>query len=187
MVGSGTSGVTTAIELAHHGLKVAIIEAGPFVLTEHVGSGPFANRADFVPKIHDLVRYRTLWTTEAELAAARSGTAETNNNAWALVGGRTVFWGGCTPRFRDEDFAEWPYNADEIRPWYERAERLVGHVWWGRCGGLHDAPRAGTPDGAHDERGRSSSLTHPGTRCAGSCRHGSSSSRPRRSTSTRRS
>lgn len=126
VIGSGTSGVTTAIELARHGLEVAIIEAGPLILTEHVGSGPFANRADFVPQIHDLVRYRTLWTTEAELAAARAGTATTNNNAWALVGGRTVFWGGCTPRFRDEDFAEWPYDADEIRPWYERAERLVG-------------------------------------------------------------
>lgn len=126
VIGSGTSGVTTAIELANQGLKVAILEAGPFVLTEHVGSGPFANRADFVPKIHDLVRYGTVWTTEAELAAARSGSVKTNNNAWAIVGGRTVFWGGCTPRFRDEDFAEWPYNADEIRPWYEKAERLVG-------------------------------------------------------------
>lgn len=135
VIGSGTSGVTTAIELAHRGLRVAIIEAGPLILTEHVGSGPFANRADFVPKIHDLVRYRTLWTTEAELAAARAGTAETNNNAWALVGGRTVFWGGCTPRFRDEDFAEWPYDADEIRPWYERAERLVG-----MSGGADAAP-----------------------------------------------
>ena len=134
VIGSGTSGVTTAIELAHQGLKVAIIEAVPMILTEHVGSGPFANRGDFVPRIHDLVRYRTLWTTEAELAAARAGTAETNNNAWALVGGRTVFWGGCTPRFRDEDFAEWPYDADEIRPWYERAERLVG------MSGSGDAP-----------------------------------------------
>lgn len=126
VIGSGTSGVTTAIELANGGRTVAIVEAGPLVLTEHVGSGPFANRGDFVPKIHDLVRYRTLWTTEAGLAAARGGTADANNNAWALVGGRTVFWGGCTPRFRDEDFAGWPYGAEELRPWYEKAERLVG-------------------------------------------------------------
>ncbi len=126
VIGSGTSGVTTAIELARHGLRVAIIEAGPLIMTEHVGSGPFANRADFVPHIHDLVRYGTLWTTEAQLADARAGAAKTNNNAWALVGGRTVFWGGCTPRFRDEDFDEWPYNADEMRLWYERAESLIG-------------------------------------------------------------
>jgi len=126
VIGSGTSGVTTAIELAEHGLRVAIIEAGPLVLTEHVGSGPFANRGDIVPQIHDLVRYGTVWTSEQDLATAKARTAKTNNNAWSLVGGRTVFWGGCTPRFRDEDFAEWPYDADEMRSWYARAERLIG-------------------------------------------------------------
>ncbi len=126
VIGSGTSGVTAAIELANHGLRVAILEAGPLLLTEHVGSGPFANREDIVPGIHDVVRYGTLWTTSDQEQAARAGSVETNNNAWSLVGGRTVFWGGCTPRFRDEDFATWPYGADEVRPWYERAEQLIG-------------------------------------------------------------
>lgn len=120
VIGSGTSGVTAAIELADHGLRVAIIEAGPLLLTEHVGSGPFANREDIVPGIHDVVRYGTLWTTSDQAPAARAGSLETNNNAWSLVGGRTVFWGGCTPRFRDEDFASWPYGADEVHPWYKR-------------------------------------------------------------------
>jgi glucose dehydrogenase len=126
VIGSGTSGVTAAIELADRGLRVAILEAGPLILTEHVGSGPFANRGDIVPQIHDLVRYGTVWTSEKELAAVQAGSAKPNNNAWSVVGGRTVFWGGCTPRFRDEDFADWPYDADEVRPWYERAERLIG-------------------------------------------------------------
>lgn len=126
IVGSGTSGVTAAIELAERGLRVAILEAGPLVLTEHVGSGPFANRADIVPDIHALVRYDTVWTSEQGRAAAQAGSGKPNNSAWSLVGGRTVFWGGCTPRFRDEDFAEWPYGADEMRPWYDRAEDLIG-------------------------------------------------------------
>ncbi len=126
VIGSGTSGVTTAIELADRGLRVAIIEAGPLVLTEHVGSGPFANREDIVPQIHELVRFGTLWTSEKELTAAQTQTAKTNNNAWSIVGGRTVFWGGCTPRFRDEDFADWPYSSDEMRSWYARAEQLIG-------------------------------------------------------------
>ena len=126
VIGSGTSGVTTAIELAERGLRVAILEAGPLVLTEHVGSGPFANREDIVPQIHDLVRFGTLWTSEKDLPAAQARTAKTNNNAWSIVGGRTVFWGGCTPRFRDEDFADWPYDADEMRSWYVRAEQLIG-------------------------------------------------------------
>lgn len=126
IIGSGTSGVTAAAELASQGLRVAIIEAGPLLLTEHVGSGPFANREDIVPSIHDVVRYGTLWTTSDQEGAASGGRVETNNNAWSVVGGRTVFWGGCTPRFLDGDFATWPYGADEVRPWYERAERLIG-------------------------------------------------------------
>ena len=125
VIGSGTSGVTAAIELANHGLRVAILEAGPLVLTEHVGSGPLANREDFVPKIHDHVRYGTLWTSSEGEAAARSGLAQPNNNAWSVVGGRTILWGGCTPRFLDGDFADWPYGAEELRPWYEQAERLI--------------------------------------------------------------
>lgn len=123
VIGSGTSGVTAAVELAGRGLRVAILEAGPLVLTEHVGSGPFANRADFVPEIHDVARYRTLWAKQVDPTGE---AAAPNNNAWSLVGGRTVFWGGCTPRFRDEDFAAWPYGADEMRPWYEKAESLMG-------------------------------------------------------------
>jgi choline dehydrogenase-like flavoprotein len=126
VIGSGTAGVTTAVELATQGLRIAIVEAGPFVLTEHVGSGPFARRADVVPKIHDLVRYRTLWTSSDQEQAAHNGGVAPNNNAWSVVGGRTLFWGGCTPRFLDADFADWPYDAAGFRPWYDRAEALIG-------------------------------------------------------------
>ena len=136
VIGSGTAGVTSAIELAESGLKVAIVEAGPFLLTSHVGSSPFAHRDDIVPKIHNLVRYRTLYVSSTQEAAAREGTVAGNNNAWSVVGGRTLFWGGFTPRFLDSDFQSWPYDADTLRPWYERAEKLIG------CsgGGTDNAP-----------------------------------------------
>lgn len=125
VVGSGTSGVTAAIELARRGLRVAIVEAGPFVMAEHIGSGPFADQHRMVPRIHDLVRRRTVWTGSANEAAAKEGRVETNNNAWEVVGGRTLFWGGCTPRFIDSDFHDWPYDAAAFRPWYERSEQLI--------------------------------------------------------------
>jgi len=104
VIGSGTAGVTTAVALAERGLRVAIVEAGPFLLTEHVGSGPFATREDLVPNIHDLVRYETVWVPSEKEAAVRTGQVQGNNNAWSVVGGRTLFWGGCTPRFLDTDF-----------------------------------------------------------------------------------
>ena len=126
VVGSGTSGVTTALELARLGLKVVILEAGPFVLPQHVGTSPFRSREEIVPEIHGLVRYGTAWH-DSGTAADAAGPLPENNNAWSLVGGRTVFWGGCTPRFIEENFADWPFGLDDLMPYYERAEALM-HV-----------------------------------------------------------
>lgn len=126
VIGSGTSGVTTALELAKSGLKVVILEAGPFMLPQHVGTSPFRSREDLVPAIHELVRYGTAWHDSAAAADTARPLPE-NNNAWSVVGGRTIFWGGCTPRFIAEDFADWPFGLDEIMPYYQRAESLM-HV-----------------------------------------------------------
>lgn len=125
IVGSGTAGVTSAIELAAKGLSVVILEAGPFVLPSHVGSTPFRSRSDLTPQIHNLVRYRTAWTDREKYNEDVSSPL--NNDAWSAVGGRTLFWGGCTPRFTQWDFADWPIKYDAFEPYYDRAEDLM-HV-----------------------------------------------------------
>ncbi len=125
VIGSGTAGVTTAIELAHQGHAVVILEAGPFVLPSHVGSTPFRSRADLVPQIQDLVRHRSIWTNPD--AEDDTGQSPRNNDAWSAVGGRTLFWGGCTPRFTQWDFDDWPLSYDDFAPYYDRAENLM-HV-----------------------------------------------------------
>jgi len=125
VVGSGTAGVTTAIELAQNGLSVVILEAGPFVLPSHVGSTPFRSRGDITPQIHNLVRYRTAWSDRERYE--ENVAAPLNNDAWSAVGGRTLFWGGCTPRFSRWDFADWPFSYDDFEEYYRKAERLM-HV-----------------------------------------------------------
>ncbi|MCA1298484.1 FAD-dependent oxidoreductase [Stappia indica] len=125
IVGSGTAGVTSAIELARKGLSVVILEAGPFVLPNHVGSSPFRSRGEITPQIHNLVRYRTAWSDRANYR--EDVASPLNNDAWSAVGGRTLFWGGCTPRFSEWDFGDWPLNYEEFAPYYDHAEALM-HV-----------------------------------------------------------
>ncbi len=125
VVGSGTAGVTSAIELARKGLSVVILEAGPFVLPSHVGSTPFRSRSDLAPEIHNLVRYRTAWTDREHFR--EDVACPLNSDAWSAVGGRTLFWGGCTPRFSQWDFADWPFDYEDFAAYYEQAEDLM-HV-----------------------------------------------------------
>lgn len=125
VVGSGTAGTTTAIELARQGLSVVILEAGPFLLPSHVGSTPFRSRDDITPQVHNLVRYRTAWASRADYQEGR--VPPLGNDAWSVVGGRTLFWGGCTPRFAEWDFDDWPIEAASFARYYEKAEALM-HV-----------------------------------------------------------
>jgi len=125
IVGSGPAGVTSAIEIARAGYSVVIFEAGPFVLPAHVGSMPFRSRDELTPKLHELVRYKTAWVDRNELEHDRAPPL--NNDAWSAVGGRSLFWGGCAPRFAEWDFDDWPIDCADIEPYYVRAENLM-HV-----------------------------------------------------------
>jgi choline dehydrogenase-like flavoprotein len=52
-----------------------------------------------------------------------------------MVGGLAMHWGGVTPRFSPEDFrqrsmfgvgTDWPITYDELDPFYQEAEELLG-------------------------------------------------------------
>lgn len=125
VIGSGTAGVTSALELAKAGFNVVIIEAGPFITSNHVGTSPFRSQPAIVPKIHGLVKYETSWIGENCYGEREQRPLLKNNTAWSLVGGRTVFWGGCAPRFIPSDFKNWPISYDEFEPFYKDAEDLM--------------------------------------------------------------
>lgn len=122
VIGSGTAGVTCALELAAQGRRVVILEAGPVVLTQHVGSSPLGTRGDLVEALHKKISYRTTWAPAEEIE-----TAAAEIDQWSLAGGRTLLWGGCTPRFFPSDFETWPFDYDEFEPYYKKAEQLL-HV-----------------------------------------------------------
>ena len=125
IIGSGFGGAMAAHPLVHAGLKVLMLERGPWVTR-----GPH----NWEPRgTVDLTPYYSL---ESPYRVVGPGEAKTVG-AYSCVGGPSVFYGGVSLRLRESDFepdpeivgdsgAEWPYRYGELEPYYDRAERLLG-------------------------------------------------------------
>ena len=138
IIGSGAAGGMTAHLLTEQGLNVVMLEAGPL---RHPGEFP----------IHRVRRwnlpYRGLRGDYMEEWLASSGFfadplkepygAEGEDGfEWVrvrAVGGKSLFWAGVTPRFSPDEFqprdsydTHWPITYDEIAPYYDRVEELIG-------------------------------------------------------------
>ena len=44
----------------------------------------------------------------------------------AVVGGNSVFYGGAALRLREADFAPWPLTYEDLSPYYDEAESILG-------------------------------------------------------------
>lgn len=121
IIGSGASGTIAAKELMDSGFSVVMVERGP-----HVKEGI---------SYDDILR-------NAELAYARleNGAWGINGYPWSTcnVGGGTVFYGGVSFRYKEIDFdvsslitnsevsLKWPYSYNELSPFYEEVENVLG-------------------------------------------------------------
>lgn len=135
IVGSGAGGAPLAVELARAGARVVVLE-----------KGPWHKRADFD---HDEIKNsrRNFWVpfvadephmlkTQASANPTKSSEGWTSN----CVGGGTVHMSGFFYRLSPEDFsmatrfgkieganlADWPIDYDALKPYYDKAEKLVG-------------------------------------------------------------
>jgi choline dehydrogenase-like flavoprotein len=140
IVGSGAGASIVALELAHAGWDVVILERGPrYVPHPTKPSRRFSNdelKANRYFEMPDPL-------TEPRVFRASSTDASTVgdvNQLAAVVGGGTVHWDAKVPRFWDIDFkkksllgafpdsdvCDWPFSYAEIAPFYERVERMLG-------------------------------------------------------------
>jgi len=139
VVGSGPGGGIATYVLAAAGLKIALVEAGrrlrPGVdynghgsayaqLEERLKAGhrsPFPTLNDFVEKDH--------FTAVGD---------RPSHGLLKALGGRSLCWAGHSLRFGPGDFKQWPISYDEVAPYYDRAETLMGV--YGSKDGLWNMP-----------------------------------------------
>jgi choline dehydrogenase-like flavoprotein len=131
IVGSGAGGGTLANELCQKGVKVVVLEAG-----RHHTHDEFIN--DEWRSFKQLA-WLDNRTTSGSFRVARDFP---NLPAWICktVGGTTVHWAGCCPRFMEHEFKastyydgtegvnalDWPISLADIEPYYDRAEDKLG-------------------------------------------------------------
>ena len=142
IVGSGAGGGMATKQLADAGLKVAVLEAGPFfdpadpkTMTqlkwpyESPRRGANTDRAfgEWDMSWGD-------WEVEGEPYTHAPGT----DFLWwraRMLGGRTNHWGRISLRFGPKDFKgktrdgygdDWPIGYEDVKPYYDKLDKLIG-------------------------------------------------------------
>jgi hypothetical protein len=117
VVGGGTFGSVVAEHLfisdTTRSRRILVLEAGPFVLPEHVQNMPFVAPASGAPDM------RVPWVNHPAL-----------NYAGLLfaIGGRSLTWGGWSPEPLDVELAAWPAStrAEMRARYFAEASRQIG-------------------------------------------------------------
>ena len=153
IIGSGAGGGMAAYALTRGGAKVAVLEAGPEWWSTK-------NSTMLVPTYATSYRGRATrkhqfgehdacdggWEIDGEPYTRASGT---RFDWWRarMLGGRTNHWGRISLRFGPDDFRrksldglgdDWPIGYDDVKPYYDRVDRLIG--LFGSVEGMRNHP-----------------------------------------------
>jgi hypothetical protein len=114
VVGGGTFGAVIAEHLfitdATHSRRILVLEAGPFVLPEHVQNMPFLGGDP---------NMRAPWLNHPSLSYP---------GLLFAIGGRSLTWGGWSPELLDLELGAWPQTTrDALRNrYFAEASRQIG-------------------------------------------------------------
>jgi len=162
VVGSGAGGGMAAHSLTQDGLRVLMLEAGRDY--QPATETPMFNRPSQAPLRGEGTPDKPFgyfdatidggWEVHGEPYTVAPGSDEFKWWRPRMLGGRTNHWGRIALRFGPYDFqsrsrdglgVDWPISYEELAPWYDRTETLVGVT--GLAHGLENTPDS--PPGVH--------------------------------------
>ncbi len=142
IVGSGAGGGMATKILSEAGLKIAVVEAGPFFdpadpdqMTQMKWSYESPRRGSSIHRAFgDFDAAYGGWDIDGEPYTNHEGS----NFRWfrsRMLGGRTNHWGRISLRFGPKDFKRydqdglgdnWPIGYEDIKPYYDKVDKLIG-------------------------------------------------------------
>ncbi|MEL6923025.1 MAG: GMC family oxidoreductase [Bacteroidota bacterium] len=142
VVGSGAGGGMAVHMLANSGLKVACLEAGDYFdpkdpVTQTQLKWPWESPRRGASVTRAFGDFDQSWGDWAVDGEPYTTTNDTDFKWWRarMLGGRTNHWGRISLRFGPDDFrrgeldgmsASWPISYEELKPFYDRLDKLVG-------------------------------------------------------------
>lgn len=151
IVGSGAGGGMAAKVLSEGGAEVVLLEAGPFYDSAEgdMFKWPYNSPRRGANTHRPFGEFDACfggWQIEGEPYTVMPGT-EWDWFRARMLGGRTNHWGRISLRFGPLDFRrrsidglgdDWPIGYDEIKPYYDKVDRLVGI--FGTKEGIYNEP-----------------------------------------------
>ena len=145
IVGAGASGAAVAWSLASAGFKVVTLEQGgwvnPQTLPHHQADWEIRRLTDFNadPNVRGAIEDYPVNETASTFSPLM----------YNAVGGSTIHWSAHFPRYHPSDFRvrsldgdgdDWPLTYDELEPFYDLNDRMIGIA--GRNGDPSQPPRS---------------------------------------------
>jgi len=142
IVGSGAGGGMATKILADAGLKVAVVEAGPYFdpaapEQQTQLKWPYESPRRGANTVRPFGEFDSAyggWKIEGEPYTHKNGT----KFDWfrsRMLGGRTNHWGRISLRFGPNDFKKksidghgdnWPIGYEDVKPYYDKVDKLIG-------------------------------------------------------------